>query len=101
CAAVLRSAARSAADQGLWEPARIRRYSGRRPRNRRRALRFRRHTCAAFSYNREMRRAALLLAAAIVAAAAADGPQYTSDGRMQYPRDYRQWVFLSSGLGMT
>ncbi len=48
-----------------------------------------------------MTRAAILLAAAMVVAAAADGPQYTADGRMEYPRDYRQWVFLSSGLGMT
>ena|SRR5581483_2184100 len=31
----------------------------------------------------------------------ADGPQYTSDGRLQFPAEYRQWVFLSSGLGMT
>lgn len=28
-------------------------------------------------------------------------PQYTSDGRMIFPKDYRRWVFLSSGLGMT
>ena len=34
-------------------------------------------------------------------AAATDGPQYTPDGQMSFPRDYRQWVFLSSGLGMT
>src|SRR5690348_17600005 len=34
-------------------------------------------------------------------APASDGPQYTSDGRLQFPHDYRQWVFLSSGLGMT
>jgi hypothetical protein len=47
-----------------------------------------------------MKRAVLLLTASIVMAAG-DGPQYTSDGRMEYPRDYRQWVFLSSGLGMT
>lgn len=34
-------------------------------------------------------------------APASDWPQYTSDGRLQFPQDYRQWVFLSSGLGMT
>ncbi|HLJ17200.1 MAG TPA: cytochrome P460 family protein [Bryobacteraceae bacterium] len=31
----------------------------------------------------------------------ADGPRYTSDGRMMLPAHYREWVFLSSGLGMT
>jgi hypothetical protein len=30
-----------------------------------------------------------------------DAPQYTSDGRLQFPQNYREWVFLSSGLGMT
>ncbi len=32
---------------------------------------------------------------------ALDGPQYTSDGKLQYPAEYRQWVYLSSGVGMT
>ncbi len=32
---------------------------------------------------------------------APDAPQYTSDGRLQLPQNYREWVFLSSGLGMT
>jgi hypothetical protein len=41
------------------------------------------------------------LAALGANAPASDGPQYTSDGRLQFPQDYRQWVFLSSGLGMT
>jgi hypothetical protein len=31
----------------------------------------------------------------------ADGPEYTRDGRLMMPKDYRQWIFLSSGLGMT
>ena len=30
-----------------------------------------------------------------------NGPHYTVDGRMQFPTQYREWVFLSSGLGMT
>ena len=30
-----------------------------------------------------------------------DAPQYTSDGHLVLPKDYRQWVFLSSGIGMT
>jgi hypothetical protein len=31
----------------------------------------------------------------------ADGPGYTSDGRLVRPQTYREWIFLSSGLGMT
>lgn len=30
-----------------------------------------------------------------------DGPQYTADGRMLFPSNYREWVYLSSGLGMS
>jgi hypothetical protein len=30
-----------------------------------------------------------------------DGPQFTSDAQLALPKDYRQWTFLSSGLGMT
>lgn len=29
------------------------------------------------------------------------GPQYTSDGQLKFPVDYREWIFLSSGSGMT
>jgi hypothetical protein len=29
-----------------------------------------------------------------------EGPQYTSDGKLIKPTNYREWVFLSSGLGM-
>jgi hypothetical protein len=28
-------------------------------------------------------------------------PQYTSDGKMILPKDYREWTFVTSGLGMT
>jgi hypothetical protein len=35
-----------------------------------------------------------------VAAASANAPQYTADGKMLFPANYREWVFLSSGLGM-
>jgi hypothetical protein len=44
-----------------------------------------------------------LTALAIVAAdrPASDAPQYTSQGRLVFPGNYREWVFLSSGLGMT
>ena len=30
----------------------------------------------------------------------ADGPQYTADGKLVRPQNYREWIFLSSGLGM-
>ena len=30
-----------------------------------------------------------------------DGVRYAADGTVQRPADYREWVFLSSGLGMT
>lgn len=47
----------------------------------------------------------ILATAALVSIAAggrpADGPQYAENGRLRFPRDYRSWVFLSSGLGMT
>jgi hypothetical protein len=28
-------------------------------------------------------------------------PSYTSSGELTRPTDFREWVFLSSGLGMT
>jgi len=33
-------------------------------------------------------------------ATSAVGPQYTADNRLQWPEGYREWVYLSSGLGM-
>ena len=32
---------------------------------------------------------------------AQDSPQYTEDGQMRMPANYREWIFLSSGLAMT
>ena len=32
---------------------------------------------------------------------AADTPQFTKDGQLVLPANYREWTFLSSGLGMT
>src|SRR5262245_20131924 len=29
------------------------------------------------------------------------GPEYTSDGQLRFPEHYREWVYLSSGIGMT
>ena len=34
-------------------------------------------------------------------AAGNDAPKFTSDGKLRRPTNYREWVFLSSGLGMT
>lgn len=31
----------------------------------------------------------------------ADGARYDAEGRALYPADYREWVYLTSGLGMT
>lgn len=30
-----------------------------------------------------------------------DEPQYTADGQLKLPANYREWIFLSAGLGMT
>ena len=45
----------------------------------------------------------ILVAPAILSPAdrPSDGPSYTADGRLVRPANYREWVFLSSGLGMT
>ena len=47
----------------------------------------------------------VILAATVFLAASPDGmpgrPQYTSDDQLLRPGDYRDWVFLSSGLGMS
>ena len=47
--------------------------------------------------------ALVVTAAALTGAdrAPSDGPQYSNDGRLSRPQSYREWVFLSSGLGMT
>jgi len=44
-----------------------------------------------------------LLASAIPTAQgrAADGPKYSADRELIRPADYREWVYLTSGLGMT
>jgi hypothetical protein len=35
------------------------------------------------------------------ATAPASDPQYTSDGKMKLPENYREWVYLSTGLDMS
>lgn len=44
---------------------------------------------------------ALTAVCAVVSAQDSDGPRYTPGGSLLLPADYREWVFLSSGLGMT
>lgn len=43
----------------------------------------------------------LLSLAAASCFAADDGPKFTAEGRLLRPEDYREWVWLSSGLGMS
>src|SRR4051794_28836288 len=44
----------------------------------------------------------LLLAAAFtLSAQTGDGPQFSSSGELSLPKNYREWVYLTSGLGMT
>jgi hypothetical protein len=44
--------------------------------------------------------AGLLLCTTILGQSAG-APRYTKDGKLLQPADYREWVFLTSGLGMT
>jgi hypothetical protein len=48
-----------------------------------------------------LNRIILLALGAIAILGAQDDPQYTSDGMMRLPANYREWIFLSSGLAMT
>lgn len=44
---------------------------------------------------------ALLRAAAVPAVPRpSDAPQYSAGGKLLLPQDYREWIYLSSGLGM-
>ncbi|HKR32890.1 MAG TPA: cytochrome P460 family protein [Terriglobales bacterium] len=43
----------------------------------------------------------LLQVAGVSQHAGSSTPSYTTDGNLQLPADYRSWVYLSSGLGMT
>jgi hypothetical protein len=49
-----------------------------------------------------MKPTALLIAgfAAALAASPADGPRFNDKGELLFPANYREWIFLSSGLGM-
>ncbi len=50
-------------------------------------------------------RTPFLLVLALVSASASPSedaaPRFTADGRLQRPANYREWIYLSSGLGMT
>jgi hypothetical protein len=54
-------------------------------------------------------RALIAVAAGILAACmltgadqpSVEGPQFTADGKLIRPENYREWIFLSSGLGLT
>jgi hypothetical protein len=43
----------------------------------------------------------ILAALAMAAQTSSDSPRFTPDGQLVLPRDYREWIYLSSGLGMT
>jgi len=48
--------------------------------------------------------AILLATLAAAAATPAEAPSpvaYAADGRLQFPKGYREWIYLSSGLGMS
>lgn len=45
--------------------------------------------------------ATILAGFAFAQSADNSAPSYTKDGRLELPADYRTWVYLSSGLGMT
>jgi len=48
-----------------------------------------------------IRRLPVLTLAAAALLAQSGSLQYSKDGTLALPKDYRQWVFLSSGIGMT
>lgn len=37
----------------------------------------------------------------VTSALASDVPQFTADGKLVRPADYRRWIFVSSGFGMS
>lgn len=45
--------------------------------------------------------AAAFITAGAERPASDDAPQFTADGQLIRPKNYREWIYLSSGLGMT
>jgi len=43
----------------------------------------------------------VLFALGLAAQTTSDAPQYTPDNHLLLPANYREWIYLSSGLGMT
>ena len=43
----------------------------------------------------------LLLTAGAQTAAPIDAPTYTADGKLVVPVNYREWIYLTSGIDMT
>ena len=44
---------------------------------------------------------AALAGRSVASASTADGPQFTADGKLVRPADYRRWIYVSSGFGMS
>ena len=44
---------------------------------------------------------AMLAVLSMAAQTSFEPPLFTSDGQLVLPRNYREWIYLSSGLGMT
>ena len=34
-------------------------------------------------------------------AASSDAPRFTQDGKLEFPENYREWIYLTSGLNMS
>jgi hypothetical protein len=43
----------------------------------------------------------LMSAGLLAESASPNEPRYTKDGQLKKPENYREWIYLSSGLGMT
>ena len=35
------------------------------------------------------------------AALSSDAPRFTQDGKLEFPENYREWIYLTSGLNMS
>jgi len=61
------------------------------------------HTVRMFTYIRTVLvvTATLFSLAAVSQPEPIPGPQYTADGQMKFPANYREWVYLSTGFDMS
>ena len=46
-------------------------------------------------------RVAIMIALACAPFAMAESPRFNASNRLEFPKNYREWIFLSSGRGMT